>query len=346
MDNQAIPEVDNQALLTEKTKTLLLAKPWLQAPKRWLFSLRSQFSELTLSQWLYLAALVLLIFNADQALKQNSELWWVGIIAGVGLIRELWQMFNRIWESRLGKGLILVLYAATANFALAVSALKINVITGIEPIPFVFTLGFATLIMLPFWILISSIIFFSVALIAGNIWLVIGLLLRLIKIKVKIHWEDKSFVFITMLLRIVLIPYVIATIFFISVPYAKQIELFEKPIEMFQKETQGPKKVNEKSAEPTKPDIKVTLNNSNISLPVNEKGTIKWLDKLIASFIYYFETYPKSACKKLPTERSLPIDENMILLVAEDDSALGYQFWVAPCEGNYTHAEQPQSIEN
>ena len=51
----------------------------------------------------------------------------------------------------LGKGLILVLYAATANFALAISAIEINIITGIEPGPFVFTLGFATLIMLPFW---------------------------------------------------------------------------------------------------------------------------------------------------------------------------------------------------
>jgi len=224
---------------------------------------------------------------------------------------------------------------------LAVSALKINVITGIEPLPFVFTLGFTTLIMLPFWILVSSVVFFSAALIAGNIWLIIGVLLRLIKIKVKVHWEDKSFVFITMLLRIVLIPYVISTLFIISVPYAKQIELFEHPIAMFQKETQeqkhsqDPKEVNNKSVEPAKPDLKVRLNNSTISLPVNEQGTIKWLDKLVASFIYHFETYPKSACKKLATARSLPIDENSILLVAEDDSALGYRFWVAPCEGNY-----------
>jgi hypothetical protein len=63
--------------------------------------------------------------------------------------------------------------------------------------------------------------FFSIALIAGNLWLIIGLLLRLIRVKVKVHWEDKVFVFITMIMRLVLIPYVIMSIFFMAVPYAK-----------------------------------------------------------------------------------------------------------------------------
>jgi hypothetical protein len=66
-------------------------------------------------------------------IKHEPELIWVGFIAGAGVIRELWHVFNRIWEHMLGKALILFLYAATANFALAISALKINVITGIEP---------------------------------------------------------------------------------------------------------------------------------------------------------------------------------------------------------------------
>ena len=52
-----------------------------------------------------------------------------------------------------------------------------------------------------------------------------------------------------------------------------------------------------------------------------------------------FETYPKSACKKSPQQRSLPIDENLRLLVAEDDSALGYKFSVGPCVGNFSEDE-------
>jgi hypothetical protein len=306
-------------------------------------SLRKKLSLLTLSQWMYFLAFSLLLIQSDQDNVDVSELLWVGVIAGIGLVRELWHVFNRIWEHMLGKGLILVLYAATANFALAISALKINVITGIEPGPFVFTLGFTTLIMLPFWLLMTSVIFFSVALIAGNLWLIIGLLLRLVRVKVKVHWEDKSFVIITMILRIILIPNVIVSIFFMAVPYAKQIELFEQSI-AFVKTAVKEEKTNVPNDkliinETDTNDSSIYFNNRQLTLLVDEEDQIKWLDKLIAGFIYHFETYPKSACMKPSEHRSLPIDENLILLVTQDDSELGYQFSVGPCVGNYTKDE-------
>jgi hypothetical protein len=65
-----------------------------------------------------------------------------------------------------------------------------------------------------------------------------------------------------------------------------------------------------------------------------------------ACFIYYFETYPKSACKKGLLQRSLPIDENLTLLVTEDDSALGYQFSVGPYVVNYSDVGQQVEVDN
>jgi hypothetical protein len=355
---------NSQLPLIESSEETPVIKPkatfkrnWPRLPTHIIPSLRKKFSQLTLSQWMYLIAFLLFVIHSEQGDGQDYELLWVGAIAGVGLVRELWHVFNRIWEHMLGKAFILVLYAATANFALAISALKINVITGIEPGPFVFTLGFATLIMLPFWLLMSSIIFFSVALIAGGLWSIIGVLLRPLGVKVKIHWEDNTFVFMTMLLRLVLIPYVIMSIFFMAVPYAKQIELFAQPIALLKKATAENKveveELNDKTqidvmdvidTKDTK-DITFTFNNRPFSIPVDEEGHVKWLDKLIAGFIYHFETYPKSACKKSPLQRSLPIDENLILLVTEDDSALGYQFSVGPCVGNYSDVEQQVEVD-
>jgi hypothetical protein len=336
-----------------KTKpSTFFKRNWLQLPTQIIPSLRNKFSQLTLSQWMYFLASLLLLMHVDRDVEQDSGLLWVGAIAGVGLVRELWHVFNRIWEHMLGKALILVLYAATANFALAISALKINVITGIEPGPFVFTLGFATLIMLPFWLLMSSIMFFSVALVAGNFWLVIGLLLRLVRIKVKVHWEDKVFVIVTMIMRLVLIPYVIMSIFFMAVPYAQQIELFEQPIAMLKAESSDGITNQEELddhleiSETESKNVTITFNNSPFILPVNKEGQIKWLDKVIAGFIYHFETYPKSACIKLPEQRSLPIDENLILLVIKDDSDLGYQFNVGPCVGDFSDVERQVEVDN
>lgn len=320
-------------------------------------------SELTLSQWLYFLAFIVLLFNVEEDIEEGSGLLWVGLIAGLGLIRELWHVFNRLWQQMLGKGLILVLYAATANFALAIAALKINAISGVEPAPFVFTLAFATLLMLPFWLLIASIIFFSIAIIVGNLWLVISVLLRLIKIKLQVHWEDKSFVFLTMILRLVLIPYVIVSMFFLVVPYAEQIELFKHPIQLLKEtsksaDTPADTEVLEGTSESPVDDAerqqefgeKIPLGNG-VNITVSDKNAlasllsdksqteIGVLDKLIAGFIYQFETYPYSGCKKQAEQKSLMIDENIMLLVEQDDSPIGYKFSVAPCVVRYESVE-------
>jgi hypothetical protein len=194
--------------------------------------------------------------------------------------------------------------------------------------------------------------FFSVALVAGNLWLIIGILLRLVRIKVKVHWEDKVFVFITMILRLVLIPYVIMSIFFIAIPYAKQIELFEQPIALIKQANSESKEeielLNETIAtnnEDSK-SINISFFNQPLRIPVDENGKIKWLDKLIAGFIFHFETYPKSACKKAPEQRSLPIDENLLLLVSADDSDLGYRFSVGPCVGNFSDVERQVEVDS
>jgi len=345
LSNNQLQQLDSSEETSETKRIPFFKKDWLRLPTQIIPSIRKKFSQLTLSQWMYFIAALLLLVHVEKDIEQDYELLWVGAIAGVGLVRELWHVFNRIWEHMLGKAFILVLYAATANFALAISALKINIITGIEPGPFIFTLGFATLIMLPFWLLMSSIMFFSVALVAGNLWLVIGLLLRLVRIKVKVHWEDKVFVIITMIMRLVLIPYVITSIFFMAVPYAKQIELFEQPIALFKQSVADNKDETDalndtiEINETDNKNITIRLNQRPFTIPVDEEGHIKWLDKVIAGFIYHFETYPKSACKKSPQQRSLPIDENLRLLVAEDDSALGYKFSVGPCVGNFSEDE-------
>jgi hypothetical protein len=103
-------------------------------------------------------------------------------------------------------------------------------------------------------------------------------------------------------------------LFFMAVPYAKQIELFEQPIALFKKSVADNKDETDalndtiEINETDNKNITIRLNQRPFTIPVDEEGHIKWLDKVIAGFIYHFETYPKSACKKSPLQRSLPID--------------------------------------
>jgi hypothetical protein len=182
-------------------------------------------------------------------------------------------------------------------------------------------------------------------LIAGNLRLIISILLRLVRVRVKVHWEDQSFVFITMLLRLLLIPYVIMSIIFMAIPYAEQIELFDHPIAMLKQAKQedkptvqalDPETVSEVMSDAeSESTLNVIINSDSVTLFDHQTNKFELLDKLIANFIFQFETYPNSACKKAPQQRSLLIDENIMLLVEEDGSELGYRFSVGPCVGNF-----------
>lgn len=339
-DNSLQPVEDMAPEGKPEVKSLIRSR-WRRMYEASTNSIRRKLSDLTISQWMYLIAFILLISSIDQELEDESTLVWVGVIAGIGLARELWHVFNRIWNNILGKGFIFVLYAATANFALAVSALKINAISGVEPAPFVFTIGFATLLMLPFWLLIATIVFFSIALIAGNLWLIVSILLRLVRIKIQVHWEDRSFVFVTMLLRLILIPSVIMTTFYMTVPFAEQIELFKRPIAVLKAAANEQDEEASLEGEPIviedDPDTgtKVIVDPSIAKMLSDDPSKIGVLDKMIARFIFHFETYSNSVCKKKPEQKSLIINENFILLVERDESELGFKFSAGPCIGRF-----------
>ena len=322
------------------------AKPITQKVKG--FSLKSQLSQLTVSQCFYFAAfIVFLIMVQDEQEYFEESVIWVGILAGIGLIRELWFLFNKVWDKTYGKGIVILLYAATANLALAVAAMKINAITGVEPHQFVFTLAFTTLIMLPFWLLTASIVFFSIALVALNIWLVISILLRLVRIKVKVHWEDKSFVFLTMILRLVLIPSIVVSLSKFIVPYAEQLEFVKshtstQNIQAIKDEIEAN---SEGEFQASKPIFYIGIDGGNEASSndeVNSTATIikkPYLNIIVANFIYWFEAYPKSMCHKTDAQRSFILDENSVLLVEPDDSELGFSFSVAACKPLYLDAE-------
>lgn len=310
---------------------------------------KQRLSELNVSQKFYIVAMVFFILEAGGEDLTREAVITIGVIAGIGLIRELWQVFHRLWDVTLGKGIILVLYAGTANIALAVSALKINAITGVEPTPFVFTLGFTTLMLLPFWITLATVMFFSIAVVALNIWLFIGILLRLLRVKVQMHWEDKSFAIITMIFRLILIPQVIMAFMFLLTPYAKQIALFNEQVEIIEQNTRTSStgievKFNESAStsdETVEAAETVLPEDSESKDEVAFETKITVLDKIIAGFIYQFETYPYSACKKSGAQRTLWLDEESVFVAEKDDSELGYRFSVLPCYYDYATSTDP-----
>ncbi|TDF35808.1 hypothetical protein EYS14_20690 [Alteromonadaceae bacterium M269] len=443
------------------------------ANKQWLY-FTEQVNKLTLSQICYVIAIVLLFTIVEGDFDESENTVWVGLFAGLGLMRELWTLFHKVWQKTLGKGVLLVLYAATANFAVAIAALKINDIAGVEPTPFIFTLGFTTLTMLPFWLIMASVLFFAIALVVQTMWLILGLALRLVRFKIRLHWEDEAFAVVTIILRLILTPVLIVSLIQFATPYFEQLNfvngsgplnfnisdpdpvevnvpevpedkiealvngeegalkdiiehaqaqreareeaglpiLFangvnaeqsgienagnteESPMDEVERQrdldrlisvlpyferlsfinmplnfsVSGPENVDELmpaeeaqlrevlgQTNPEQQSIGVdemvaqTESQASDGATNSEEGdgntlTVEVdpnaernrdLDRMIAAFIYRFETYPKSMCKKEPHQHSLVIDENSVLLVEKSDNELGYIFSVKACEYVY-----------
>ncbi|WP_051275353.1 hypothetical protein [Aestuariibacter salexigens] len=303
-----------------------------------------KFRQLSVSQWLYFAAFIYMLNSSTDSNWADGDIITIGLIAGVGLARELWHLFQKMWYSMLGRGVIVVLYAATANFALAIAALKVNAIAGVEPTPLKFTIGFTTLIMLPMWIFAASVVFSSMLLMIGNLWSLFSLLLRIVRIRVPIHWEDRSFAGFSMLLRLILLPFVIAAIFSVTEPYLKQIYVFESPLQIVKTEIGAgvAKELEGLSDEERLVKLRelqqagvIEMSEFNSVVDVvedqEEEPRSLTIDRLIAGFIYQLETYPYSTCRKADNQRVLTLDEYSMLVSERDDSELGYKFSIQAC---------------
>ena len=358
----------------EKPKTPIWKKPfkWMTTGvseqsngKKSKLTLREKLHTLTISQWFYLAAAMALLMTYDTRGPFENVAPVAVVLAGIGLSREMWHLFHAIWSKTLGKGVLLVLYAGTANVVIAVSALKINTIAGIEPTPFIFTLGFTTLLLLPLWLLIATVLFFLLALVIANMWLICSAMLRLVGVKLPVHWEDTSFVAITMVLRIFLIVMFVAGLGNLIEPYARQLDVFEQPVAVINNALTTEQHIELQKAQPDEyaklmdeydrqglvtqvgkhqqsneqagENITQASSANDSEQEAIEESDVsaKFIDQMIAHFIYNFETYAYSSCKKEPLERTLIIDENSVFVAKRDDSLLGYKFSVKPCIPRY-----------
>lgn len=126
--------------------------------KRWRQSWGDRWSRLHTNQVIYVIALVLFITVDVDLDKPTGALWFIGFLAIFAMARELWAIFVKVWESTFGRLVLLVLYAAIANFALALASQKINTVIGADPTQLYHTQGVATLLMLPLWLMIMSVV--------------------------------------------------------------------------------------------------------------------------------------------------------------------------------------------
>jgi len=336
-------------LLFEKLVTTFL---WL--PKKMV----SWWQVLHSNQKIYLLAAILGMYYEQALFSKNplepsTELLVVGSIAMIGMLRELFNIFTRVWQTLLGKSIIFIIYVIIGNFTLAVAARKVNFITGVDPDSLIYAQGFTTFLVLPLWLLLLTSMSLILLFTLGNVWFLFLKLISVLRLHPINLRAKERFSVLFIFIRLLLISPIMMTLVQPLVWYSNElnIEVPHLSINSDQENniTDRPAEEESKSnvvdetsetglaAAPISSENIVENNRDDEVVIIGnesdeDKSKYTDFDKAIAAFVYEYETFQLSRCEKTDAERVSIIGED-IILVAEKvkDHELGYKFSARAC---------------
>lgn len=346
--------------------------------KNWRSGLGQRWAQLHTNQIIYTIAIVLFFVVDGDIEEPNTMIWWVGVLAFFGMARELWSIFIRVWESTFGRLVLLVIYAAIANFTLAVAAQKVNTVIGADPTQLYHTLGVTTLLILPLWLMIFSVVGMIAIFGFMQILRLFRGMLFLLRIISRKTPPSEAFPKTFIIVRLILLAPVTMTLLTLLKWYSDQLNLPEIPgvtmtrtasqsiddnvanvgLNLIEEELQKDNISDEKRADlllakqkledsaankaaeqasKTTPAIVASDTADESSEPSTSENSeetvqIYFLDNVIASFVYNYETFLYSHCQKTPEERVVYISDEDVLVVKKDpQQQSGYAFSTRPC---------------
>lgn len=313
----------------------------------------NRFQQLTAPQKVYIYAFVLLViyYFTDDWLSLST----VGFVAIIAMSMEVWPKFVRAWNNLLGRFIIIVCYAIIANFAVAFAAQKLNEIIGIDPSSLFYSIGFATLLMAPIWMLSLSALVMAFYTIVLQVWVLIRLILKLLRVEKYVNTYTPQTRLSMVVLKLFLIPSMFSTLFATLTYYDGDIDAneIERAIAVLEEnEEKIPLvAVHHKDATPilAKSTTSNGITETTVTPPLGEDSQDEIVaersasdenddfnvsyNTLIATFVHNVELFQFSQCIKSKEERVVFIGEFDILVSAPDDDApYGYRFSVRNCE--------------
>lgn len=329
---------------------------WRQEMNQYLINFKTWFNQYTSGQKLYMTALLVFVFflfseEGDYFLFKLS-----GVIALFAMAVDIWPGFIRVWNTFLGRIIILVTYAVVANIAIAASYQKLNEVVGIDPSPLFYSIGFVTLLMAPIFILTITL------LVMLGVWtwqqsvLLINLLLALFRLKsLKLNSKIKHPTRTALLKLFLIVPMFGAVISGYEI-YGDNLHIAGVSVGVTCTDSDGNKvdcpedgpnsfsevaevvgKELKKGFNPENPEDVVQLENNIKSLEQNKvnkelPGDRFNMSTLVGGFVYEMELYSNIQCIMAPEEKAMFIGEYDIFVAKRNKhSPSGYDFYVRNC---------------
>lgn len=155
-------------------------------------------------QKFYFLALIILTFQVIFS-EVNYEL--IGAVALIAMAVEMWPKFVHIWETLLGRVIVVVSYAIIGNFVVAFAGHKLNEIVGIDPGSLFYATSFVSLLTAPIWIVTITLIVMLLYVAIKQVWFFVTFIPWVLGLYEKTSIQVKRFPKITRVTRIAMMPF-------------------------------------------------------------------------------------------------------------------------------------------
>ena len=309
----------------------------------------------TWQKWYFAAA----IFAAFELLFDNGSYSYelVGALALIGLAVEMWPKFVQVWETLLGRVIVVFSYAVVGNFVVAFARHELNEVVGVDPGSLFYATSFVSILFAPVWIITITLIAMLFYMLVKQAWFFITLIPWALGLYKKSNNQVAAHPKTTRVIRIVMLPFMVAFLISVLEMYSDSSSISTTSF------VEGVKEgFNEAHEESVKEQA--ILNGGEITTPDKPKDDIEELEatiklsaekaksldeitiqNLIAEFVYYVEGFAHSQCVMAEKERVVLLGEYDILAINPDDSPSGYSFTVRACKLKSYGGKQEVPIE-
>jgi len=156
-----------------------------------------------------------------------SAIWWMtpakdvfisgvvfcGVLLTLGVISDVLALYKVVWDTTLGKAILLLSYFFSTNIAYALASRIVNEVVGFETSGLSYAVNFVAVLLVPLFIFASTAIIFIFCLIFGQFYLMIAMHAKQLQ-KIKclaavIPTTKEAYPGITFVVRIVVFPAVV-----------------------------------------------------------------------------------------------------------------------------------------
>lgn len=303
----------------------------------------------TWQKW-YFAAALFAIFDflfGDESYSYEI----VGALALAGLAVEMWPKFVQVWETLLGRVIVVFSYAIVGNFVVAFARHELNEVVGVDPGSLFYATSFASVLFAPVWIITITLIAMLLYMLVKQAWFIITFIPWLLGLYKKSNNHVAVHPKTTRVIRIVMLPFMIAFLISVLEVYSGESSgtFVDGVKEGF---NEGHEQANTKTPQQGQIEPELSGNNKTADMPVDEvkedienitemiqksKQQASDIDEitipnLLAEFVYYVEGFAYSQCEMEEKERVVSLGEYDILAIKPDDSQNGYSFTVRSCK--------------